>query len=78
MSYETARYILWGLMCVPVLWLSVRLIISVCSDTLNIKRRNAARKKKLAEEKKQEQLRESEYRRFNDTNTRRRDRIRKE
>ena len=45
MSYETARYILWALMCVPVLWLGLHLINSVINDTLDIKRRNAARKK---------------------------------
>ncbi len=64
MSYETARYILWALMCVPVLWLGLHLINSVINDTLDIKRRNAARRKKIAEERKQQELMESEKRRF--------------
>ena len=56
MSYETARYILWALMCVPVLWLGLHLINSVINDTLDIKRRNATRRKKIAEERKQQEI----------------------
>jgi len=59
MSYETAKHILWALMCVPVLWLSIYMILSVMDDTINVRRSNAARKKKkLEEQKKQQQLRE--------------------
>ena len=64
MTYETARYILWGLMCVPVLWLGIYLINSVINDTIDMKRRSEARRKKLAEEKKQQQLREAEGSRY--------------
>ena len=66
MSYETAKYILWVLMCIPVIWLSIYMINSVINDTISMKRRSAARKKRLAEERKQQQLKEAERRRFED------------
>lgn len=59
MTYETAKYILWALMCIPVLWLSIYMILSIMDDTIEIRRRNAARKKKLLEEQKRRQLRGS-------------------
>ena len=74
MSYETAKYILLGLMCVPVLWLSVYMINSLINDSISIKRRNAEKRKKRSDENRQQQALHERRRRFSDEYNRRRDR----
>ena len=68
MTYETLKYILWGLLCLPILVLGVKLFASLLDDlrTVNGKgkkaREKAERERQLAEEERRREF-EEEYER---------------
>lgn len=51
MSYETAKYILWGLLCLPFIALCIYMLDNILEDVLKIKRENKAREKAEEDER---------------------------
>ena len=51
MSQETAKYVLWALMCIPVVALGTYFIFRLADDVLSISRSRAARLKAARERK---------------------------
>ena len=74
MTYEKAKIILCVLMCIPVLWLSLYMLISVHNVNVKVQKRESAKRKKEIEAIKNRELQESRYQRFSEEYSKRRDR----
>lgn len=74
MTYEKAKIILCVLMCIPVLWLSLYMLISVHNVNVKVQKRESAKRKKEIEALKNRELQESRYQRFSEEYSKRRDR----
>ncbi len=62
MMYEIGKYILWGLLCLPLLVIVYIAFSSLLSDILNIQKKNVDRKKELEKERRRKRLFDDEYR----------------
>ncbi len=52
MTQETARYVLWALLCLPLLVLACVFLFRLMDDAIGINRVKAARRKAVQDEKK--------------------------
>ena len=62
MLYSIGKYILWGLLCLPLLVLIYVAFNSLLGDIIKIQKTSLDKKKELEKEKRRRRLFEDEYR----------------
>ena len=62
MIYSIGKYILWGLLCLPLVILVFYAFGDLINDILNIQKETVDRKKELEKERRRRRLFEDEYR----------------
>jgi uncharacterized membrane protein len=62
MIYIVGKYVLWGLLCLPLVILVFYAFSDLMGDILNIHRETVDRKKELEKERRRRRLFEDEYR----------------
>ena len=64
MDISTAKYIIWAMLCIPMLVLGIGMLSNITDDFLGIQRNKKARKDKLDALKLEEERRRWERERF--------------